>query len=163
MADEAFRTLDIKYAQVAIEREDDAEFRWHHYLLLARVEGSTWIGADPDLVLGPIDLSEEEHHVLRRNALFPAAVLAEEDGLVVHDPIADGELRRLYREARLQASLLGGAALEEAEGQDWLFSEFFEGRLGEKVGTDILEDPVGFTSLSGYGIALVDCSMYSPE
>ena len=42
--------------EVAVERDDDADFRWPHYLLLARVEGFTWIAADPDLFLGALGL-----------------------------------------------------------------------------------------------------------
>ena len=163
MADEEFRSLDVAYPQICVEKPDDDECFWHHRLLMCRVEGSIWIAADPDLNLTRVDLSEVDHTMVGRNTLFPQHMLEEDAGLYCFDPIGDVVLRRLYRDARLQASLFGGDAMEEAEGQEWLFSDYFEGKLGQLVDPRVVEDPLLFVSLHGHGIALVGGTAYRCE
>ena len=149
--EEEYRTLDIRFAQVCLIDREDEEFRYKHRVLLVRVDGGTWIAADPDCVLQPLNLAQVEHVVLRRNALFPQECLAEDAGLWTFDPVSDADLRRLEREARLQASILGGAAQVAAETQGWFFSDVFEGKFAEVVPQDVIEDPHRFTSLGGHG------------
>ena len=164
MADaEEFRSLNVSYPQVVVERPDDPECFYHHRLLLARVSGAVWIAADPDLLLARLDLEEEQHLVVARNALFPDICLQDDTGLLCFDPLSDAQLRRLYREARLQASLLGGDALAEADGQQWLFADHLEGKLGETIPQQVVEDPDRFVALAGHALALVDGSVFRGE
>ena len=59
--EEVFRTLDVTFPQVVLVDEDDDEFRWHHHLLMASVQGSRWISLDPDLRLAVVDLGDREN------------------------------------------------------------------------------------------------------
>ena len=161
--EEEFRTLDIKYAQVVITDHNDEEFRYKHRVLLCRVDGGIWVAADPDYVLQPLNLAQTEHIVLRRNALFPPECLAEDAGLWTFGPVSAADLRRLEREARLQASLLGGASQVDAETQGWYFSDVFEGKFAEVVPQDVIEDPHRFTSLGGHGVAILDGGAFRCE
>ena len=69
---------------------------YHHRLLLARVSGAVWIAADPDLLVARVDLEEEQHLVIARNALFPDICLQDDTGLLCFDPLSDAQLRRCY-------------------------------------------------------------------
>ena len=124
--DDDFRTLNVKYPQIVVVDVEADDFRYTHFLLLCRVDGAVWIAADPNHVLGRKDLDELDYRMCARNGRFPREVEENnfEHGLFAWDPVADATLRRLYQEARLQASLLGGAALEDASELAWRYSNF---------------------------------------
>ena len=163
--DDDFRTLNVKYPQIVLVDVEAEEFRYVHHVLLCRVEGAVWISGNPNHVLGRISLDDVDYRVCVRNGRFPAEVEENgfEHGLFAWDPVPDATLRRLYNEAKLQASLLGGAALEDASDLVWRYCDYHEGSLAEPVPQNIVEDAAAFVSLGGHGVALVDGCAFRVE
>ena len=50
-------TLDLDERQVLVDFPEDANYMWHHRLLLVSLGGSVWICSTPDLAIQRIDLS----------------------------------------------------------------------------------------------------------
>ena len=147
--DDEFRALDISFTQVVVHvgAAADRECPYHHRVLLRRVSGASWVCLTPNLERFVMDLDQEEYSLIRRNALFPEHTLVA--GLLYHDPISPAELRSHARAAREEAHLQGGAGDAADLYTQWRFSDPTDGKFGQVVDADLVEDPVSFSEIVG--------------
>ena len=95
--------------QVFINFEDDANFRWHHRILLHHVEAAFWIVSTPDKRVERTNLGVHRVVVLGRNSPFPADRVGDSYVCDLAD-FGPGELARLAVEAKTMAEIFAGPA-----------------------------------------------------
>eukprot|EP00971_Amphidinium_carterae_P239656 4757781-Amphidinium_carterae.2 len=157
----AVRSLDVGEIQIALCFDDDANFRWHHRVLLHRISGARWLCLTPDLAIELHNLEDFNHQVLRRRADFPPE-LAGDLYAFDEDAVDKHSIKAYKRDARLRAVILGGDAGEQvmAQAQRWIVMHPADDRFGEVVGPEVVEDDEAFVSLGDYGLASIEGEVY---
>eukprot|EP00971_Amphidinium_carterae_P184976 3672855-Amphidinium_carterae.1 len=97
-------SLDTRLGQVLVDFFEDANFSWHHRLLLCRIEGAKWIAASPDLDIEVLDLSAHRVLTVERHSPFP---MRAQGDAYVFDVLGEGEESRLIERAQALARMLG--------------------------------------------------------
>ena len=122
------RSLDIAERQILCDFPDDG-ILYHHRVLFCRIDGAIWPALSPDLEFARHDLSEIRHHILERAVVMPAFAA----GAYIFDPITQAEITQFKCQAKIRASLLGGADIPEAAESYWRDSDPNSASFGEKI------------------------------
>eukprot|EP00971_Amphidinium_carterae_P330408 6463420-Amphidinium_carterae.1 len=134
-------SLDSRLGQVLVDFFADANYSWHHRLLLCRVEGSKWIAASPGLDIEVLDLGSHRVLTVERHSPFPARAQGD---AYVFDPLAEGEEQRLIDRARALARVLGVKPeldADDGETANWVYADTEHANFGLKVEPAPVEGP----------------------
>ena len=151
-------TLDVEQSQVLVDYPDDANYTWHHRLLLVSLGGSVWICVTPDLAVQRIDLSNHRVVVLQRNAAFPAARVGDTYGFDAGD-VTPAVLADLLRQARDLAAIHGAPAPGPvASAEVWRISDTSHASFAEEVPAAVLLNPDLFIARDDFALVRIDAS-----
>ena len=149
--------LDIAQSQVLVDFPDDANFEWHHRVLLVSLGGSRWICLTSTLSVQLIDLSNHRVIVLRRASAFPAA---RANDSFVFDPadVTPAVLRDMVTQAEEMAVVYGGVPQVQAAASDtvWRLSDASHLSFGEEVPAAVLPSPELFRPEEDVALVKVD-------
>ena len=149
-------TLDVQFSQVLVDYVNDANFLYHHRVLLVSLGGSRWVCATPTLSLQPIDLSDHQVIVLRRNAAFP---VARRNDSFVFDPddVPADVLADLVARANELAGVLGAPAPAAVPITDvWRISDLTHKSFGKEVPAAVLQNDELFKSEDEVALVRID-------
>ena len=134
--------LDITQPQVMVDFPDDANFEWHHRVLLISLGGFRWICSTPTLSVQLVDLSNHRVIVLRRASAFPPARAHDS---FVFDPadVTPAVLADLVSQAEEMAVVYGGVPQPQAAASDvvWRIGNASHFSFGEAVPAAVLRSP----------------------
>eukprot|EP00971_Amphidinium_carterae_P083629 1655496-Amphidinium_carterae.1 len=128
-------------APEALEERRVLQRRWHHRLLLCRVEGAKWIAGSPDLDIEVLDLSTHRVLTVERLSAFPARAQGD---AYVFDALEEGEEQRLIDRAHALARVLGVTPEQGAgvgTGEVWLYADPEHANFGLRVEPIPVEGP----------------------
>ena len=98
-------TPDVEERQVLVDFEADAQFLWHHRLLLLPIDrAGRWVCASPTFEVQTIDLTEHRVIALARGQPVPAA--RRQDAFLFDPEVPAIELARMRAEAAQLRELL---------------------------------------------------------
>eukprot|EP00973_Karenia_brevis_P078696 10922822-Karenia_brevis.AAC.1 len=98
------RALDVEYKQCLIAYPDDANFLWHHRVLLVTGPGLTWIWLTPTGSVQHADLTDKQVLPLRRGQRFPPQ---HAGNMFVFDHIPDDDMQGYLADAKELAASYG--------------------------------------------------------
>ena len=106
--------LDIREKQILVRYDQDANFTWHHRVLLRKVVGTTsWAVATPTLEVEILDVGNVQFVALARGRPITAA---QRTDCFIFDPITARELSDAHAQARLLVEVFGDAPVADDEG-----------------------------------------------
>ena len=116
-------SLDIPEPQIALNFPLDANYAWHHRILLRRIEAAQWVVLTPDSNLEVEDLAQHAVLPLWRNSPLPQAIQGQT--YMAGANIAQ-ELDQHHRTAEQLVAILappGGAVAVAAAGAKWRIAD----------------------------------------
>ena len=136
--------LDIGVRQVLVDYFDDANFGFHHRLLMipSGKEDGKWVALTPDHEAQVLDLNQFERVTpLTRCGAFPQRCV--QYGVYGFDPFEDGEFDDCLRECRELAYVMGylkRSGGDDVEGQRWRVADVTNPSFGETIPDDAWAD-----------------------
>ncbi|CAK0818425.1 unnamed protein product, partial [Prorocentrum cordatum] len=131
---------------VAINFEDDPNFRWHVRVLRVRLADGRWVGWTPDLDVVAVNLADYIAVPIPRRAPAPARVRRN---LYAADALTEDELATVKLEADALGNVLGAAPAglgaaptAGALAAEWRFADTAHEKFGETVPPDITRNPL---------------------
>ena len=152
--------LNIDERQVFINFDYDANFRWHHRVLLHGLGDSRWIWATPDLEVQMGDLADHEVVLLARGARVPRRC----HGAYMFDPISAADLADLHAQAKDLSTIMGSTLPSgslptiNVEKASWRVSDARHPAFGAEVPVETVATEATFISKGDVALVLLDGS-----
>jgi hypothetical protein len=105
-------SLDILENHILVSYPQDPNIRWHHRILLFKIESSTWIVVTPDGSIQVLNVAEPSIPALGRSSPMPNV----DGGIYAFDPLGPGEFEAYRREGRGMAEVMGATVPASAGG-----------------------------------------------
>ena len=155
------RAPDIHETMVAINFDDDVNFRWHVRILEHRLDDLRWIALSPDLEVLVLDLSRHIVVPVARGAPYPARIAGN---VYSADQFDEAALQTARQEAAALADVLrpagagavGPAAAAAALTMEWRFADTAFDRFGEIVPVEISRNALRMVIKGSSGLAEVE-------
>ena len=130
--------MDIEEPQVLISYPDDP-IRWHHRVLLRRLQGSTWVVLTPDEEVEVADLAEHQILPLARDAPVPAVAAGN---TYLFAQLGEAPLLAHHAAANRMAAVLGAPAAPVADPggsvASWRVADTSAREFGTEVPADVV-------------------------
>ena len=155
------RAPDIHETMVAVNFDDDANFRWHVRILAHRLDDLRWVALSPDLEVLVLDLSRHIVVPVSRGAPYPARIAGN---VYSTDQFDDAALQTARQDAAALADVLrpagagaaGPAAAAPALTMEWRFADTAFEKFGEIVPVEISRNALRMVIKGSAGLAEVE-------
>ena len=144
--------LDIRQKQILVRYDDDANFTWHHRVLLWRARDSEWVVLTPTLEVQRLDVSTVPVVPLGRGRPIPAA---QREDCFIFDDTSQREINDHIPAARALAELFGEVAEPDDE-EIWVVSSTAHDKFGEIIDPAVLQDEARSTLRTKLGVVQLD-------
>jgi hypothetical protein len=148
----ALVSLDIKEKQILARYDDDANFTWHHRVLLRKLGPTDWVALTPDLDVQLLNVGTTRFLPLLRNRPIPANAVGDS---YLFDPITARELSDAHQQARQYGDILGDAAADEDE-EVWVVGDSMHPRFGDVIDAAVLADEARSTLRVSLGVVQLE-------